>query len=92
MTQWGPIIDHNGGACPLEAGTVVRVFMSNGQRFEGILYSTDGTGWDWNGPSDPFTLSFVLAYQLQRPKGLQLLDAALSALPADQPNQPARAA
>lgn len=80
MTKWGPIIDHDGGACPIPAGTYARAWMSNGRRYEGVLTTPVGDGWCWDGPADPATLSHVLAYQLQRPRGVQMVVDALQQL------------
>lgn len=74
MTQWGNIIDHDGGPCPLPEGQQIRVWMTDGACYVGTLKSpTKAQGWDWSGPSCPATLAHVLAYQLPRPARVQMV-------------------
>lgn len=80
MTHWGPIIDHDGRACDVPEGANVRVWMGNGKIYEGFLHHPTGDGWDWSGPSDPATHSFVLSYQVARPRGVQMVCDALNAI------------
>jgi len=74
MTQWGNIIDHDGGPCPLPEGQPIRVWMTDGHCHEGRLTLKKGVyGWDWSGPSCPATLAHVLAYQLPRPARVRMV-------------------
>jgi len=71
---WGPWIQHDGGGCPVPAGTIVEVVCED--RF-GFLHSqvgrTDGdsySSWDWRHFPE---LKKIVRYREKKPKGLALL-------------------
>ncbi len=88
--QWGPWIDHDGKGCPVPVGTVIEAECHNGKwgniesdvfhlRAGSGLRSVENPIWHEvhpeHGPA-------VIRYRIRRPRGLQILDAVLTSLPA----------
>ncbi len=94
--QWGPWIDHDGAGCPVAIGTLgemtgeshaLSVYGSNVTTVYGDL-STAGQAWDWSQFGRPSlagngAVGKVLRYRVQRPRGLQILDAIIADLPVE---------
>lgn len=71
---WGPWVQHDGGGCPLPAGTIVEVFCEDRFGFvRSHVGQVDGdsySSWDWSHFPE---LKKILRYREKKPKGLTLL-------------------
>ena len=87
--EWGPWVQHDGGGCPVAAGTVVEVVSED--RFGyllNIVGQTDGdsySSWDWQHFPE---LKKIIRYREKKPKGLQILQEVLNELDVPTPSKP----
>lgn len=86
--EWGPWISHDGKGCPVPIGTMARLEWADGWQEVGEV---EGSGaWTWGDLRDPKTWSRgsdglpilpIIRYQIKKPLGLQMLEAAMRSIP-----------
>lgn len=91
--EWGPWIEHDGSGCPLPAGTLGEAKLRCGRvaSFRACCGSTlggpyvkataSGSAWIWG--SSVYTEQEVVRYRIRRPRGMAVLDKAMTDLPQE---------
>ena len=88
MSEWGPLIEHDGMGRPVPFGTYLHVIAKNGDEQYGRLKNTVGgkhSYFEWHaviavhGNDD----SCIVRYRIRKPRGMEILEGILSDLPEE---------
>lgn len=89
MSEWGPMIEHDGKCRPVPFGTYLHVVAKCGEEQFGFMKNTAGNQYsyfEWHAVIAAFGSDdrCIVRYRIRRPKGLQILETILSEIPVKE--------